>query len=152
MKDDVNKQNARMERLSTPLALLRKGSFIWVAPFDRKSYHDSLVAGCRRQAGATASPKLWNRTDLDFPKRTLETSREPARFSIEIGPRGVPGGVAVDRIVYFAADCIMFETYDRGGLALLAVTIGGPLFWAAQSGEIRLLIPSLSEVAGVTSR
>jgi hypothetical protein len=31
---------------------------------------------------------------------------------------------------------LMFATYDGGGLALLAVTIGGLLIWAVQSGEI----------------
>jgi hypothetical protein len=49
------------------------------------------------------------------------------------------GGLLLTVLCIFPPITLMFATYDGGGLALLAVTIGGLLFWAVQSGEIRPL-------------
>ncbi|MFZ0292419.1 MAG: hypothetical protein WAL52_02365 [Candidatus Sulfotelmatobacter sp.] len=55
------------------------------------------------------------------------------------GPDGVPGGLLLTVLCIFPPITLMFATYDGSGLAMLAVTIGGLLFWAVQSGEIRPL-------------
>jgi hypothetical protein len=82
-------------------------------------------------AGATMLLGVWLTAGLFM---TLAATASGGGFA---GPDGVPGGLLLTVLCIFPPITLMFATYDGGGLALLAVTIGGLLFWAVQSGEIR---------------